>query len=182
MAILGVFSQRESVRAYAPRSVSREVLDRCLEAARLSPSACNSQPWSFVVADTPEVTRAIVTQALSGIYAMNSFARTSPVIVAVLKKKSGFFAFLGGLFQSTQFSLVDIGLACSAFMLQATEEGLGTCLLGWFNERAVKKILGIPRHQTVSLLITVGYPLERKPREKKRKKLSEIRTFYQQRV
>ena len=76
-----------------------------------------------------------------------------------------------------QYSLVDIGIAGEHLALQAAEEGLGTCWMGWFNERAVKKVLGLPRAARVDILFSLGYPAEPGVREKRRKLLEEIREF-----
>ena len=75
MAFLELARKRKSVRSYRGDPVPREVIDRCLEAARLAPSACNSQPWSFVVVDTPQKRREFVEAAYSGLHSMNSFAK-----------------------------------------------------------------------------------------------------------
>ena len=78
MTFLDLVRLRRSVRRYRPEAVPREALERCLEAARLAPSACNSQPWRFLVVETPELRKRIVTEALSGPYAMNAFAASAP--------------------------------------------------------------------------------------------------------
>ena len=77
-----------------------------------------------------------------------------------------------------QYSLVDIGIAGEHLALQAAEEGLGTCWLGWFNEKGVKQVLGLPRDAKVDIVISMGYPAAGEVREKKRKALSEIRRYH----
>ncbi len=73
------------------------------------------------------------------------------------------------------YSLIDLGIAGEHFALQAAEEGLGACWLGWFNERAVKKTLGLSRREHVDILFSLGYPVEGKGiPEKKRKQSTEI--------
>jgi nitroreductase len=77
---------------------------------------------------------------------------------------------IGAQIKDKQYSLIDIGIAADHFCLQAVEEGLGTCMLGWYNEKPIKKILGIPRNRRIGLLITLGYPPEDyRVREKIRK-------------
>lgn len=149
--------KRISVRRYLERPVEKDKIDLCLEAARMAPSACNSQPWKFVVVDDKRAKDELCEKAFSGIYKMNSFARSAPVIVAVVSEKARFFAQVGGQFRGTQYCLLDVGMACEHFVLQAAELGIGTCLLGWFNERGVKRLLNIPRQRKVDLLISMGY-------------------------
>ncbi len=130
---------------------------KCLEAARLAPSACNSQPWKFIVVDDKELKERLCRAAFSGIYSAMSFARKAPVMVAVVSEKARFLARVGSLFRGTNFYLIDIGIAAEHFVLQAEELGLGTCWLGWFNEKAVKSILNVPKEKKIDVLIALGY-------------------------
>ena len=179
MNFLDLVRARESVRSYSPRRVPRDVVDRCLEAARLAPSACNSQPWSFIVVDEEELRRRLAKKAFSGIYSMNSFAAGAPVLIVVLTLRSTAAASLGGYFRRTKYSLIDIGIACEHLVLQAAEEGLGTCWLGWFNEGAVKKLLKLPRLAKIHVIVSLGYADGKGMRGKQRKSIDEIRRYAQ---
>ena len=176
MTFLDLVKKRRSVRNYSQKRIPREVIERCLEAARFAPSACNSQPWSFIVVDEPELRSELSNKAFSGIYSMNSFAKDAQALVVVVTERSRYLACLGGYFRGTQYNLVDIGIACEHFVLQATEEGLGSCLIGWFNEKAIKKCLKISRNSKVDIVIALGYP-EGEAREQRRKTLDEIRRY-----
>ena len=178
MTFLELANRRQSTRRYEPgRRIAREALDRCLEAARLAPSACNSQPWSFVVADDPEKVRALAEAACGHApYRMNHFAADAGAIVAVATEKMKWAARLGAQFRGVQYSLIDIGVACEHLVLQAAEEGLGSCWLGWFDEGAAKKCLGLPRGAKVDLLICLGHAAD-SPRPKIRRPLDEIRRY-----
>ena len=169
---------RQSIRNYSSMPVPRDSIDKCIEAARFAPSACNSQPWSFIIIDDPDLKNSFADVAFSGIYSLCSFARNAPVIIAVITKKSSYAASLGSFFKGTQFNLIDIGIACEHLILQATEEGLGSCWLGWFNEKKVKKFLDVPNKTNVDILISLGYPADDAIREKVRKSLPEIRHYY----
>ena len=143
MSFLELVNKRSSVRAYSNRPVPREVLDRCLEATRLAPSACNSQPWYFFVVDDPQLRKKVADVAFSGIYSMNAFAKAAPVLVLVERDKSVLLARLGGQVRDVQYSLVDMGIAIEHFVLQAAEEGVGTCWIGWFlMKEQLKRCLG----------------------------------------
>jgi nitroreductase len=148
---------RKSVRSFLERPVDREKILKCLEAARLAPSASNSQPWKFIVVDDPELKNKLCNSALTGLYSLNSFCRTAPVIVAVISEQSRFFTRIGAIFRGTRFYLIDIGVTCEHFVLQAEDLGLGTCWIGWFNEKAVKKVLNVPAGKKIDILIALGY-------------------------
>ncbi len=157
MALLDVIKHRKSVRDFLDRPVEREKIMMCLEAVRLAPSACNSQPWKFVVVDDRQLKNKLCDAAFSTIYSMNSFCKTAPAIVVVISEKSKFLARIGGMFQGTKYYLIDIGIAVEHFVLQAEDLGLGTCWIGWFNEGAVKSILNIPQYKKIDILIALGY-------------------------
>ncbi len=169
--------KRRSVRKYLNKKIPREIIDQCLEAARLAPSACNVQPWSFIVIDNPELKNKIADQAFSGLYSLNSFVKQAPVLIVVITDKVSFKTGLGKLFRKVQYSLIDIGIACDHLTLQAEELGVGSCWLGWFNEKVVKKILNLPKSDSVDILISLGYPEKDYIKEKKRKSLDEIRRY-----
>ena len=173
--------RRCSVRQYDPgRPVKREDIERCLEAARLSPSACNSQPWHFIVVDKPELKEKLAAAMLSGIYGQNVFIKNAPVLVVVVTEKATWFSQVANFLRNIRMYLVDIGIACEHFILQAAELGLGTCWLGWFNEKAVKRLLHIPAGKKVEVVISMGYPAPGfHPPEKNRKGLREISSYAQ---
>ena len=125
--------ERRSIRAYQKKSITREDLELCVEAARYSPSACNSQPWKFIVIDDDSTKEDVAKNAFSGLYNMNIFAQEAAAYVAVVSEKTNFTAWLGGKIRNTDFRHIDIGIACEQFVLQAQELGIGTCILGWFN-------------------------------------------------
>jgi nitroreductase len=171
--------QRKSVRSYDnKREVSDEIIRKCLNAARLAPSACNSQPWKFIIIRDKELVRQIVDKSMSGVYRMNRFAGEAPVLVVVLTEKSRYIARLGGTLRKVKYSLIDVGIACDHFTLQAAELGLGTCFIGWFNEKGLKKVLKLPRAKSVDVVLTLGYPgKDYTPVQKPRKSLKDISSF-----
>lgn len=177
MDLSGLIEQRYSVRRYREQGVRRELIEECLEAARLAPSACNSQPWYFWISSGYEKSIPLSETAFSGIYSMNSFARQAPVLILVGRERAKYAARMGGLFRGTQFSLIDIGIACEHFSLKATELGLGTCWFGWFNEKAVKNLLKLGRTVKLDLIISLGYSASENVPAKQRKSTEEIREY-----
>ena len=157
MALLDLIKHRKSVREFLSRPVEREKIMICLEAARLAPSACNSQPWRFIVVDDEQLKNKLCAAAFSGIYLMNSFCKTAPVMVVVISEKSKFLASIGGMFRGTKYYLIDIGIAVEHFVLQAEDLGIETCWIGWFDEVAVKSTLNIPQHKKIDVVIALGY-------------------------
>jgi nitroreductase len=179
MKFMDLIKQRISVRKYSSKPVPRELIDLCLEAARLAPSACNSQPWSFIVVDDEKTKNEIVKKSMSGIYMSNKFVMTAPVIIAAITEHSTYIARMGGMLRHIKYNLIDIGIACEHLVLQAEELGLGTCWLGWFDEKAVKKVLGLSKSTKVDVMISLGYPAEDLPAKKRiRKSLEEMRRYY----
>jgi len=167
-------SNRQSVRGYKPDMVEQEKLERILEAGRLSPSACNAQPWKFIVVDNPELKNKIADATSNSVIGINHFTKQAPVHIAIVLESANFNSKFGSFMKDKNLPLIDIGIAAAHLSLQATAEGLGTCILGWFNETSVRKLLSIPRGKRVILILTLGYPANEEIRDKKRKNITEV--------
>jgi nitroreductase len=174
MNFLDLVNRRFSARKYKNLPVENEKLMRCLEAARLAPSASNSQPWRFIVVDDPALKEKIAAETYSTILTFNKFVHQAPVIVAIVIEKPKLITQIGGHIKNKEYPLIDIGIAAEHFCLQATADGLATCMLGWYNEKPVKELLHIPKSKTVGLLITLGYPNYPTIPAKKRKPAEEV--------
>jgi len=157
---------RQSDRKYSDRPVEKEKLVQCIASARLSPSANNSQPWKFVVVDDPALKDQLAECSAS--LGMNKFTFQAPVMVAVILEKQNLMSTLGSAIKDKEFRLLDVGIAVNQFCLQAADTGLGTCIIGWFDEKKVKQLLHVDRSKRVPLLISIGYP-DSPTREKVRK-------------
>ncbi len=173
MDFLDLVKRRQSDRRFEPTPVSNELIMGCLEAARLAPSACNSQPWKFVVVNDPDL-KTQIARAAAGM-GMNKFADEAPVIVAVVMEKMNFTARIGSVIKDKEYSLLDVGIATEHFCLQAASMGLGTCILGWFNEKEVNRLLQVGKRR-IPLLILLGYPAG-ETRPKARKRLDEMSSW-----
>jgi len=169
---------RQSVRQYRQRPIPRDQLDKLVEAVRLAPSASNAQPWKLIVVDDAGLCSRVAQATFSKSVAFNRFAVEAPVIAVFVMESAGFVTQVGAMLKKRQFSLIDIGIAASHFCLQAAELGLGTCILGWFDEKRIKRLLGIPRGKRIGLLVTLGYAAEGYPlREKARKNTDRMSRF-----
>jgi nitroreductase len=168
---------RQSVRSYSDRPVEPGKLQMLIESVRLAPSASNSQPWKLIIVDDPALRDAVAKATFSSAISFNRFAPQAPVIAVLTVEKSKAITQIGGWMKKREFPLIDIGIAAEHFCLQAADLGLGTCMLGWFDEQTIKTLLEIPRGIRVGLLITLGYPPEEYPlRPKARKALEEMCT------
>ena len=173
--IFELLVQRQSVRGYSDVPVEPEKIARCLEAARMAPSACNAQPWKLIVVDDPQLKDRLAGYTTSGsLVPLNHFTRQAPVFIVIVRESPNLTSKIGTLLKDKPYTLMDIGIVAHQFCLQATAEGLGTCILGWFNEKKVKQELNIPKSKRAELIITVGYPASDTLREKIRKKMDEI--------
>ncbi|MBN1779690.1 nitroreductase family protein [bacterium] len=160
MNILPAILHRRSVRRFSEKSVDREIILTCLDAARLAPSAENSQPWRFLVLDDPDLNQRFGQAAFSGVYKYTRWAVKAPVILAVCADLDFMANQLGRLFTGIPFYLLDVGMAGEHFALQAAEMGLGTCWIGWFHMKKARKALKLPRHIRLCALMAVGYPAD----------------------
>lgn len=174
MDFSSLIKSRQSQRQYTEQSVAREDIMRCIEAAHVAPSACNAQPWKFIVVDQPELKNA-VAEATVGL-GMNKFCVQAPVMVVMVLEKPNFTSKVGSVLKNKEYSLMDIGIAATHFCLQATALGLSTCMIGWFDEKKIKKMLHVPKNKRLPLLITLGYP-KGDFRPKVRKDLSAIYSY-----
>ncbi len=177
MNFIELAQKRQSVRKYSGKAVDREKIIRCVEAARIAPSASNSQPWTFVIVDQQDLKEKVAKSTFNRVISFNKFAIQAPVIVVIVMEKAGIITQLGGRVKKRQFSLIDIGIAAEHFCLQATEEGLGTCMLGWFNEKEIKNVLKVPDNKTIGLIITLGYAETDESKIKKRKDIDVVMKF-----
>src|SRR5664279_1177820 len=170
--IFDLIVSRQSDRKYSDNTVEKEKLDRIVEAGRMAPSACNAQPWKFIVVNDPELVMKIADAASAKLIGMNNFVAQAPVIIVIVREKSNMSSKVGATIKNKDYSLFDIGIATENICLQAEAEGIGSCIIGWFDEKIIRKLLEIPRAKRVELLITLGYSLSEQ-REKRRKPVEE---------
>ncbi|TVR70961.1 MAG: nitroreductase [Marinilabiliales bacterium] len=173
---LSLVKERQSDRKYSDKPVEKEKLMRCLEAGRLAPSACNAQPWTFIVVDDPELKNKVAKETSGGVLPLNHFTSQAPVLIAIVLEKPNITCRFGEVVKDKKFTIMDLGIAASHICLQAAAEGLGSCMLGWFNEKKVSDLLGIPGNKRPMLIITLGYPAGKK-RKKIRKKPEDVIRF-----
>lgn len=165
---------RQSCRKYNPgKAVEDEKIAAIIEAANLAPSACNSQPYRITVAKGEKAKE--VAKATSGM-GMNSFTADAPVMLVISEGSYSKTAAMGAKLKGNDYRSIDIGILSAFITLKATEEGLGTCILGWLDDKRVRSICGLDA--PVRLIITLGYPEDDYPlRDKKRKDISDYVSY-----
>ena len=178
MSLNKLILSRQSVRRYADTPVEPEKLTLCLEAARLAPSASNSQPWKFIIVDKEPLRTEVAKATFSDIKLINKFTVQAPVLVVIVMEKAKLITRLAMLVKKKEWPLIDIGITAEHFCLQAAELGLGTCMIGWFDEDKIKKLLQMPADKSIGLVISIGYAVEGYPqRTKIRKSMEEIVSY-----
>ena len=166
-----IATARQSCRKYdAGREVEREKLDAILEAARLAPSACNGQPYRTTVCHGE--CALVVASAVTGM-GMNKFAADAPVMLVVSEEDYVASAAFGARVKGNDYRSIDIGIVAAYITAEATAQGLGSCILGWFDDKKIREICHLDK--PVRLVITLGYAAaDDKLREKKRKDLQKL--------
>ncbi len=168
MSILKVMWDRRSIRRYKKDPIPEDVLLRILEAARIAPSGSNLQPWKFIIV-RDNALKEKLAQASAG----QLFMAEAPVIIVGCGFPDNCYAHMGRYMKSWP---VDVTIALEHLILQAQEEGLGTCWIGSFEEEEVKSILNIPEDVRVLALTPLGYPAKT-PSFRGRKGLEEIISY-----
>lgn len=147
---------RQSCRSYDPtKEVEREKLDLILSAARLSPSACNGQPYLITVCEgeaKKEVARAVMGMG------MNKFAKDAPILLVISEEDYVASAALGAKLKNNDYRSMDVGILAATLTYAAAELGLGSCILGWLDDGRIRSVCGLSK--PVRLVITLGYPSE----------------------
>ena len=168
-----IANNRQSCRNYdIEREVEDEKINAILESTRLAPSACNSQPYHFNVCKGETAREVAKATTAMG---MNKFTQNVPVIIVIsegpYEGKAGF----GAKVTHNDYRSIDIGIAAAYITAEATVQGLGSCILGWFDDKKIRKICDLDT--PARLIITLGYAKDGdKLRQKKRKELSELVT------
>ncbi len=169
-----IAEKRQSCRAYdKERAVEEEKLLRILESARLSPSACNGQPYHITVCRGEAA--VCVAEAVQGM-GLNKFAIDAPVMLVISERPYVAKAALGAKIKKNDYRSMDIGILSAYITAEAEAQGLSTCILGWLDGKRIARLVG--QTEPVRLVITLGYAKEGDPlREKRRLPLSELVSF-----
>lgn len=155
--------RRYSVRSFLDKPVEEEKLAFILEAAASAPSACNNQPWIFIVIRDSDNRARLET-----VYNRPWFLQ-APIIIAACYDTGVSWRRGDG----KDYGDVDTAIAVDHLTLAAAELGLGTCWVGAFNVKAARAVLMLPKSVEPLAFIPLGYPASGQPK-KVRKPLEEI--------
>lgn len=166
-----IATNRQSCRSFDnTRAVEQEKLDAILNSARLSPSACNGQPYFLTVCKGETAHK--VAKATMGM-GMNKFSADAPVQIVISEMPYTRTAALGAKVKGNDYRSIDIGIVAAYITAEATALGLGSCILGWLDSDKIKEICNLSGE--VRLVISIGYPTANdKLRPKKRKDFDEL--------
>jgi nitroreductase len=170
MNFLELVKTRQSVRKYSSKPVLKDYVLKCLEAGRLAPSASNSQPWRFIVVDEPELRYKIAEATTNKGLPINNFVKQAPVLIVIVIERPKLITSLAGKLKHKDFEWTDLGITAEHICLQATELGLGTCMIGWFDEKKIMGLLSVPKNKRIGLVITLGYAIDNYLQRKKIRK------------
>ncbi len=166
---------RQTCREFADKPVEHDKLAACVEAARLAPSGCNAQPWTFVVVEKPELVAKVADCiAMNG---MNPYAKQAKAFLVVLEEHAKLMPQIACMLDSQYFAKGDLGSATAYFCLEAASLGLGTCQFGIYDRVKMGQLLDIPEHKQYGAVIAIGYPAKPEIRNKQRKPLGELVRF-----
>lgn len=167
--------KRQSCRKFIDKKVEQEKLDVILEAARLAPSASNSQPWTVIVVDDDAKRKMVAESTITGGIPINKFALQAPMFLVIVVEKARPITRLAGWIKDKDFAWTDMGIISEHICLQAAELDLATCMIGWFDEKKIKAALEVPLGKRIGLVIAMGYaPENYLQREKIRKTTDEL--------
>ena len=174
MDFMTITETRQSCRKYdRSRKVEKEKLQKILDATRLAPSACNGQPYKITVC-RGKAAEGVVKATMSA--GMNRFAADTDVVLVISEMPYVKTAAVGSKLKKNDYRSMDIGIAVAYLTAAATAEGLGTCILGWFDDSKIREICGL--EYPVRLVVTLGYPAaDDKLRDKKRKSHEELFSY-----
>lgn len=171
MDVKKAIEDRRSIRKYADKEVSDDMIKELIEAARLAPSGNNAQPWKYMV-----IKKEMIEKLKENKIFKQNFVYKAPVIIVCCADPK---AYPRAKFESAfddpyeARALRDLSISCQNLVLQAVELGLGTCYIGWMNKEKIKEILNIPEEFVIPYVITIGWPAEQ-PDARDRKDIDEI--------
>jgi nitroreductase len=150
MEFTDVINKRTSIRCFSPNEVTNDQLTYIFECARRAPSWANKQCWRFVVVKNNETIKEIAQTSV-----INLWLRNAPVLIIACADP-----LQSGSFNRIKYYAVDVAIALEHLILAATNIGLGTCWIAWFDEGKIKQILHIPKRIRVIAITPVGYPAD----------------------
>jgi nitroreductase len=179
METLACIQARRSIRRFTEHTVEKEKIEELVKAASLSPSWKNSQTVRFIAISDPTIRKEIIEKGLCGFEKNQLTTQSAPtlIVLTTLNGRSGYEK--DGSYSTTKgthWQSFDAGIAAQTFCLAACDAGLGTVIMGVYKEDEIAAILSLPKEQSISALIALGYPAEH-PSAPARKEVSDLLSF-----
>ncbi len=162
MDVMEAITGRRSIRKFKKDDIEPEKLEKVLEAGRLAPSAGNGQTWKFIV-----VRDETVRKSLQELTITKHCLENAPVIIVACGLNRDVMTC------GHRVDTVDVSIAMSYMLLEAHEQGLGTCWMACYDENQVKELLGIPESASVVMITPLGYADE-SPEQRPRKTFEQV--------
>lgn len=180
MEFFELIKTRESCRNFdSEKKVDTNLIKKSIEMALLAPSACNSQPWRYVVVNSEEISPLVAKGVQDN--GFNLFASKAPAFIVVYGAEAKMAKQFDGLVaDNNSFRDNDLGIGIAYLTLALSDNGLSSCIMGWRNDAKINEVLGQPLDRKVHCVIAVGYTANEAPRNKKRKPLDEMITVIEQ--
>jgi nitroreductase len=168
---------RRSIRKFTDEPVSHDLLSRIIETASFAPSWKNTQITRYIAVEGEK--KSALAKCTSLFPGNGAIMENAPMVIAVtvIKGRSGYER--DGSFSTPKgdrWQMFDAGVASEAFCLAAHEQGLGTVIMGLFDEAEASKLLGIPEERELVALIPIGHPAE-SPAAPKRKTVEDLLSY-----
>lgn len=179
MELLDAIKSRRSVRKYTDEAISHETLEEIIDVARFAPSWKNTQTPRYHVIENKEIISKIATEGVLGFeFNTKTLSRATAVLVlSYVTKRCGYER--DGSFSTSKedrWEMFDAGIAAQTFCLVAHGKGLGTCIMGIFDEEMIAKEIALPENEKIGAVIALGYPVFA-PEAPARKEVSDLISY-----
>lgn len=181
MDLITAIKGRRSVRSFQDKRIPHELIEEIIETARFAPSWKNTQTARYIVVEDKDKLAALASSECTFGFSYNikTLANAAAVIILTsVEGRSGFEK--DGSFSTPKgdrWQTFDAGIAAQTFCLAAYEKGLGSVILGYFDEAEIRKVIQIPEGQQIAALIPIGYMPEGEQTAPPRKETAELLTF-----
>jgi len=154
MEVFDAINKRRTIRRFLEKEIPFEALEKCVEAARLSPTAKNLQPLEFVVVHEKENRKKLLELVTFGgtvkEKGMKKGEEPKAFIIVLVNRK-----------RAESYSGNDAGIAVQSIVLTAFEQGIGSCIMGAIDREKIRNLLEIPENFEIAIAIALGYPGEK---------------------
>lgn len=177
MNAIDCLKTRRSIRKYKPDPINHSLIKSLISTASYSPSWKNTQITRYIAIEDSNILNSIVNDFTPSFN--SNVIKQAPLLMAVTFKKGRCGFERDGSYSTKKedrWQMFDVGIACQSFCLAAHDVGLGTLIMGIWDEDGISKLLNIPEDQELAALIAVGYP-DIAPEAPKRKSVDELLTF-----